>query len=141
MARNAVLISIHPGYVDKILAGEKRVEFRRCWTAKPADVLVIYATFPVQRIVAIANIEQVTVGTRSKLWELARESGGGISRSKLFSYLDGKTSAVAIEMAEVTPIVGGLDPKHLFGRGFKPPQSFRYLSAREYAKLGAHAAG
>ena len=136
MEARAILISIHPGYADKIIAGEKKLEFRRTWAAKPANVLVIYATYPVQRIVAVANVEQIIVGSRSRLWELARDIGGGISRTDLFSYLNGKTSAVAIEMSEITPIDGGLDPKSLFGRSFRPPQSFRYMKDAEYSKLG-----
>lgn len=135
MERRAILISIHPRYADKIMTGEKKLEFRRTWAAEPADVLVIYATYPVQRIVAVANVEKVIVGSRSRLWELARDIGGGISRSELFSYLNGKTTAVAIEMAEITLIDGGLDPRSLFGHSFKPPQSFRYLKEEEYSKL------
>lgn len=137
MERKAILISIHPGYVEKIISGEKKLEFRRTWATQPTDVLVIYATYPIQRIVAVANVEQVIVGSRSRMWELSRDVGGGISRSKLFSYLNGKTTAVAIEMAEVTPIDGGVDPKFLFGHSFRPPQSFRYLNDDEYSKLGA----
>lgn len=137
MVRKAILISIHPAYVQKIIAGEKKVEFRRSWAAKRADLLVIYATFPIQRIVAIANVEQVVIGSRSKLWGVAKAFGGGISRSKLFDYLSGKTSAVAIEIKHVTPIAGGIDPKRLFGRRFKPPQSYRYLSEDEYSKVDA----
>lgn len=136
MEGRAILISIHPGYADKIIAGEKKLEFRRSWATERADVLVIYATYPVQRIVAVASVEQVVVGSRSRLWELSRDIGGGISRSKLFSYLDGKTTAVAIELTKIRPIDGGLDPRRLFGHSFKPPQSFRYMKDEEYSKLG-----
>lgn len=136
MEHRAVLISIHPSYANKIIAGEKKLEFRRTWASHPSDVLVIYATYPVQRIVAVANVSQIIVGSRTMMWKLAQEIGGGISRSKLFDYLTGKKTAVAIRMAEVTPIDGGVDPRRIFGRCFKPPQSFRYLSADEYCKLG-----
>lgn len=141
MDGSAILISIHPFYTDKIISGEKRLEFRRQWASRHADVLVIYATHPVKRIVAIAEVQQTITGSRWKMWELARDGGGGISRSKLFAYLEGKVSAVAIKLQRIVPISGGLDPKCIFGATFRPPQSFRYLKRNEYLKLGKLVAG
>lgn len=132
---NAALISIHPNYADMIINGVKRVEFRRVWASRPVKVLVIYATAPVQKIVALARIGRVSVAPRNKLWNLAKELGGGLSRKELFCYLNGKQLAVAIELIDVTPITGGLDPTKLFGEGFRPPQSFRYLKEEECTKL------
>ena len=135
MEDNAVLISIHPDYAVKILSGEKRLEFRRSWTTKPVDTMVIYATAPVQRIVAIAEIKQVYVGTRVKLWAIAKNNGGAISRRKLYSYLAGSKNPVAIQLVNVKQIEGGVDPKSLFGNDFRPPQSFRYLGSYEYSRI------
>lgn len=135
MEDKAVLISIHPEYVNKILSGEKRLEFRRSWTATPVKSLVIYATSPMQRIVALAEIKQVYVGPKTKLWGLSQKMGGGISRRKLFFYLAGKKSPVAIELAKVQEIIGGLDPKNIFGKNFRPPQSFCYLNKDDYLQI------
>lgn len=135
MEDRVVLISIHPDYVNKILSGEKRLEFRRIWTATPAKSLVIYATSPVQRIVALAEIKKVYVGSKTKLWDLSQKMGGGISRRKLFSYLAGKKNPVAIGLAEVQEISGGLDPKKIFGKDFRPPQSFCYLNKDAYLQI------
>lgn len=135
MKSNATLISVHPCYAEKIISGEKKIEFRRSWATKPVDVLVIYATTPIQRIIALADVKQIIVGSKTKLWSLAKGVGGGISRRKLFDYLDGKKSAVAIELSMVKPIADGLDPKCIFGPDFRPPQSFRYLKDEEYLKL------
>jgi predicted transcriptional regulator len=132
---NTVLISIHPNYANLIVNGSKMVEFRRVWASRPVQLLAIYATTPVQQIVALAQIRRVTVAPRHKLWDLAKAIGGGISRKELFEYLNGKNTGVAIELKEVTPIIGGLDPAKLFGQQFRPPQSFRYLKEEEYAKL------
>ena len=135
MKSNATLISVHPCYAEKIISGEKKMEFRRSWATKPVDVLVIYATTPIQRIIALADVKQIFVGSKTKLWNLAKGVGGGISRRKLFNYLDGKKSAVAIELSMVKPIADGIDPKCIFGPEFRPPQSFRYLKDEEYLKL------
>ncbi|MEN8134999.1 MAG: ASCH domain-containing protein [Thermodesulfobacteriota bacterium] len=127
MEDKAVLISIHPGYTEKILSGEKRLEFRRSWVVRPVKYMVIYATSPIQRIVAVAEIKEVYSGTRARLWSLAMEKGGGISRRKLFSYLADSKNPVAIELTNIKQLESGLDPKDLFGSNFRPPQSFCYL--------------
>lgn len=135
MNNRAVLISIHPSHAEKIISGEKRLEFRRSWAVRPVDTLVIYATERAQKIVAVAEVKHVFLGSRTNLWNLARTIGGGISRRRLFAYLDGKKHAFAIELMNVKPIEGGLDPVLLFGLNFRSPQSFRYLRNEEYAKL------
>jgi len=53
----------------------------------------------------------------------------------LFSYLKGKKEAFAIELIKIKPIKGGIDPGLIFGPDFCPPQSFRYLTDEERAKL------
>lgn len=138
MEGNAALISIHPNYTEKILSGEKRLEFRRSWAANQIDFLVIYSTVPVKQIVAVAQIGHVFRGSKSRLWELSRIKGGGISRRKLFGYMQGKKEGVALELLKVFRIDGGIYPHLLFGDGFRPPQSFRYLSQDEFTKLIDH---
>ncbi len=135
MGDNTVLISIHPEYADMILAGEKKFEFRRRWTARPVKSLFIYATTPIQRIVGFAKVVRVEQGTPTQLWQLTRKTNAGISRRKLFDYLKGSKTAVAIELGKITPIHGLVDPRKCLGRGFRPPQSFRYLSQDEIIKI------
>lgn len=132
---SAALISIHPEYADKILAGEKRLEYRRRWAAIPVDVLVIYATAPVQRVVGLAKIESVFHGSKTRLWELGKDYGGGISRRKLYAYLAGKKEAVAIALGSCHAFDVALDPHVLFDSAFKPPQSFRYLKPAEITRI------
>ncbi|MHB8249310.1 MAG: hypothetical protein ACYDCX_10565 [Acidithiobacillus sp.] len=131
MDDEAVLISIHPKYAAKILAGEKHLEFRRIWAARPVDFLVIYATYPVQRIVAVTQLGQVFRGSKNHLWQLSKKRGGGVSRRKLFKYMDGKKEGVALELLNTIKIISEIDPREIFGEGFRPPQSFRYLSQSE----------
>lgn len=135
MGANVALISIHPQYAEKILSGEKRLEFRRTWAAQPVDLLAIYATSPVQRIVGLARIECIHYGSKTKLWELGKLHGGGISRRKLFAYLDGRKEAVALVIGHYLRLTEALDPRRLFDTNFKPPQSFRYLRSEELLQL------
>lgn len=141
MAANAALISIHPGYVQKIVSGEKRLEFRRGWAAIPVDLLVVYATAPVQQIVALVEVGQTIRASKTKLWELARDHGGGISRRKLFAYLEGKQEGIALELLRRLKFSKGVDPRSLFGQEFVPPQSFRYLKKEELNLLSKQIKG
>ena len=135
MESRTALISIHPEYARRILAGDKKFEFRRRWTSRPVDTLFIYATAPVQRIVGFATIARVTYGTPTQLWRLTQQPNAGISKSKLFAYLGSARTGVAIELSKVTPMPSGIDPRLCLGQGFRPPQSFKYLNENEVSKI------
>lgn len=135
MESSTALISIHPIYAEKILSGEKRLEFRRRWTTRQVDFLVIYATSPIKQIVAIVKIDRVIRGNKTKLWELARSSGGGISRKALFTYMKGVQEGVALQFSEMIKITEGMNPSSVFGSDFRPPQCFRYLRQNELTEL------
>ena len=135
MQSKTALISIHPEHVAKILSGEKRLEFRRVWAIHPLNRLLIYSTTPTKQLVAVANIKQTIIGSPNALWTSAQKIGGGITRQQLFDYLDGKQTAFALELSKVNALGDGLSPSFVFGRGFRAPQSFRYLRENEEAKL------
>jgi len=128
------LISIRPCYVEKILAGEKRLEFRRRWAAEPVDKLVIYSSSPTQRIVAAVDVVGVTEASPTALWELAREKGGGVTRQLIYEYFSGKKTGFAIELADVHEFESPVDPKKVF-KNFLAPQSFRYIDAKDYSRI------
>jgi len=131
---NIALISLHPEHANKILSGEKKLEFRRVWASKPVSAVVIYATVPVQRIVAIAYVKKVHKGSANSLWKLAKEVGGGLSRRKLYNYFKGRKIGYAIEFASVKRCNTSIDP---FKRidNFQPPQSFTYLDPKIFSLL------
>jgi predicted transcriptional regulator len=137
MESRAALISIHPEHVERIFSGAKKLEFRRRWTSRSVETLFIYATAPVQRIIGFAKIVRVTQGTPTQLWRLRRGIEGGITKRKLFTYLNGSRKAVAIELKKITLVPGGVDPRLCLGRDFRPPQSFKYLSEREVSHINS----
>jgi predicted transcriptional regulator len=131
MEGNAALIPIHPIYAERIISGQKRLEFRRRWPARHVDFLVIYATAPVKKIVAVAKVGEVIRGSRNKLWSITKNSGIGISRRALFSYMEGIEEGVALKFSKAIKIDDGLNPLLVFGIDFRPPQFFRYLRQAE----------
>jgi len=129
-----VLLSIKPKYADLILAGSKRVEFRRIWAAQDVSAIVLYSSFPVRKLVGVVEVTDVVVASPSALWVICRENGGGLTRAELRSYFSEKSRGVGILLGNVLKLPKYLDPSELI-RNFVPPQSFRYLDAAECVKL------
>ena len=61
MRTDTIVLSIHPGHIEKILSGEKRYEYRK---RIPTDIqyIVVYATAPIKMIVALIKIDSILRG-------------------------------------------------------------------------------
>lgn len=132
---DAVLISIHPHYVERILAGEKNIEFRRIWPNRAINTLVVYSTSPTQRLTAVVEVVDVVRGSKAALWRMSVNEGGCITREGLMAYLEGKDIAVALRLGRRQSLDDGVIPRTVFGASFRPPQSFRYLTEVEAARV------
>ncbi|MGC5802693.1 ASCH domain-containing protein [Ralstonia pseudosolanacearum] len=130
----AVLLSIKPKYADLILAGSKRVEFRRSWATEDVGMIVLYSSAPVQKIVGMVEVVKVVVASPTTLWKTCTDLGGGLTRQELRTYFAGKSKGVAVLLGRVFSPSKSLTPSDVIDN-FVPPQSFRYLDASEYAKL------
>lgn len=130
------LLSIFPRYANKILSGEKRLEFRKSWASEDVSALVIYATAPIQKIVGIARVKKVHQGSATALWRLARLINGGVSRRVLYEYFRGKQEGFAIEIESVLPCSIPLEPE-TYLPNFNPPQSFNYLDKETFERIEA----
>lgn len=125
-----LLLSIHPQYVDKIISGEKRFEYRKQIPTENVSHVVIYATAPVKRLLAIAEVEYVLTATPYSLWERTKYASG-ISRSFFREYFTGKSKGYAIKFGRVWSI----DEKTALEITHNVPQSFSYFSKSEFNKL------
>ncbi|MCP3024535.1 hypothetical protein [Cupriavidus basilensis] len=135
MANRVVLISIHPEFTERIIAYTKNIEFRRLWPNQKIDFLVIYATSPVMKIVAIVRVKNVTRASKTRLWEVGKKEGAGISRRRLFEYMSDRTEGVGILLGDRVALQPALEPNDIFGPKFVPPQSFRYVQPEEKKRL------
>lgn len=131
----AILLSMKPRFSELILSGVKKVEFRRAWAAEPVGLAVIYSSSPVQRIVGIVSINGTYVASPSKVWTKCLPLGPGLQRMELMEYFAGKNEAYGILLGGVTLPPKPVPPKSLF-KGFRPPQSYRYLSTTELRRVG-----
>lgn len=133
----AVLISIHPKYVSKILDGSKRVEFRRVWAAQQVTHLVIYSTSPVMKIVATVEIAEVIQENQTNLWEAAKRYGGGVTRNELRAYFSGLSKGYALVLDKIRPLKRPLTLAEL-DNVIRAPQSYAYLTADQFLFVKSH---
>jgi predicted transcriptional regulator len=124
------LLSIKPEFVAAILRGEKRYEFRRKIFKRRVDVVIVYATVPVRRVVAEFRVQSIICRSPRDLWPLTR-GAAGIDERRFFEYFRGRDIGYAIKIGRVHEYPIPFCPVRQFG--LKAPQSFVYLPA---ARIG-----
>ena len=91
---------------------------------KKVDVVVIYATSPVKKIVGEFETGGIVSGAPDDVWEKCNEFAG-IDRALFDVYFQKSKVAYAIKIRNVVRYDNPLD---LFAAyGIKPPQSFCYI--------------
>ena len=96
----AILISIKPEYVEKILIGTKKYEYRKRLAKRKSDAIYIYSTSPVMKVVAKAEIIGTISAAPSTLWEKTKRNAG-ISEKKYLEYFHGHETAYAYELGKI----------------------------------------
>jgi len=124
---NALVLSIRPTYVERILSGLKTVELRRRFPRPAANsTALIYSTSPVQAIVGYAIIEEVSQLSLRALWRRFARAAD-VTREEFDNYFSGVETGCALRLTKVCVFDS---PMHLsdLTRNFKfsPPQSYCY---------------
>jgi len=131
-----VLLSIKPEFGDKILDGEKHYEFRKTGFRNPdvVDVIIMYASAPVQKVIGYFTIGEVIESCPETLWErFGAESG--LRKERFMNYFGGCSNGYAIEIDESHRLSTPIDPrKH--SDEFSPPVSFQYVNGQFDFLLG-----
>ncbi len=119
------LLAIHPEHAAAILDGRKTVEFRKRRFATGIDHVLLYATFPMQKVVGYFKISHLDQGSPESIW---RRHGrrGAVTRDLFRSYYSGAATAVAIVVESAKTFEKPI-PLHEITKCSKPPQSFAYL--------------
>jgi len=120
-----VLLSIKPEFASKIFDGSKRYEYRRAiFKNQDVNIVVVYVSDPIKRIIGEFEIEDILYGEPQLLW-LRTKNHGGISKERFFEYFSDKSNGYAIKVKTTT-----LYDDPLLLNSFmvsSPPQSFMYL--------------
>lgn len=120
-----ILMPINPKYVDKILTGNKKYEYRRV-KAKRCDIekMIIYSTSPIMRVVAEVDIEGILEDSPEKVWKITKKYSG-ITEDFFIKYYKDKKCAIAYKLGKIKIYD---EPKKLSEIGIDfVPQSFIYL--------------
>ena len=133
-AGSAILLSVKPKFANLIVEGSKLVELRRTIPAQVLETIAIYSSSPVQAIVALADVKQTIEASPSKLWTIAKENGGGLTKAELIAYFESKKTGFALMLENVRVYGKPVNPAKIF-KPFSAPQSFRYLTPKELKKL------
>ena len=122
--KNRILLAINPEYVDKILDGSKKYEYRKTIAKKNINSILIYKTHPYKEIVAEVQIIKILATKPNKLWNETKYSSG-ISKSFFNKYFFGRDIAYAYQLGKIKNFK---KPKKLSDYGIKfTPQSFIYV--------------
>lgn len=120
-----ILISIKPEYVNEILSGRKKYEYRKVKAKKDnVDKMIIYATAPIMKVVAEIEILKILEDTPDLIWENTKEYSG-INKSFYDKYYENRSIAIAYQLGKIEKYN---KPKELSDLGISySPQSFIYI--------------
>jgi len=124
---------IKPIYAKRILSGEKHFEFRRTRIRSDLTHIVIYSSYPVKKVVGLAEVNSVDEASPSKMWDLTKHAAG-ITRQDFRNYFNGAKSAVAISLGKVFPLDLEICPTQV-SESFTVPQSYRYIDTNFLSKI------
>lgn len=123
----ALLLSINPEYVERILQGTKKYEYRKRLAKETINKIYIYSTFPVMKVVGTVEVLDRLEYPPSTLWEKTK-ANAGISRSKFRKYFQNCKSAFAYKLGDVSVFD---TPRDLADFGISAaPQSFVYIDEK-----------
>jgi len=96
-----ILMPINPEYVDEILAGRKKYEYRKIKAKrKNIDKMIIYSTSPIMKVVAEVDIKGILEETPDILWEMTKNESG-ITKEFYYKYYKNKELAIAYKLEKL----------------------------------------
>ena len=129
MKTKIIILSIHPKHIAKILSGEKCYEYRK---KIPTDIeyLVVYATSPIKKVVAIIEIDTVLRDTAQNIWDITHDESG-VSYEFFMNYFKELSIGYAIKFRKIYKLSNPIDITFIDGvKG--APQSYQYVNTSIY---------
>ena len=121
-----ILLSIKPQYVDKIVSGEKKYEFRKTiFKRKQVDAIVVYSSGKVGKLIGEIKFTTILSDTPLNIWNITKEKAG-LSNGDFFDYFRNKEIAHAIKIESFEPYSHAISIQEKYP-GVNPPQSFVYV--------------
>ena len=131
-----IFLPVRPKYATAILEGRKKVEFRKTNFRRQPNKAILYSSMPCGKIVGWFEIKGVEDWEPDVAWNLYGKAGC-VHKLVFFDYYKSKTLSYVIEIGEVVELNPHLPISEYkkLNRGFVVPQSFCYLSEREFETI------
>ena len=120
---NAIL-SIKPQFVEEIVAGKKKFEYRKSVFKQPVEKVYVYASAPISKVIGEFQPVDVVVGTPGDVWKETNKFSG-ITKRVFDEYYKGRKTAYAIVIQNFVKY----DCQVNLPKGMHAPQSFRYIDS------------
>ncbi len=130
---SVALLAIKPKFAEAIIRGRKTVEFRKVRFTEPPKYIVLYASTPIQQVIAFCEVIEIEELTVVGLWRKFRMHGG-IAYRELLAYYGKRDRGYAIVIGSVWRLHRPVFLRELCLQSV-PPQNFRYLSPASLAWL------
>ncbi len=95
-----MILPIYPEYIDLIIKGKKKYEFRKFTCKKEVKTILLYATHPIKAIVGEAKILDIIKNTPENVWEMTKDFAG-MSKEAFDIYYCDKKVAIAYELGNI----------------------------------------
>lgn len=122
-----VLLSIKPEYVERIFNGKKKYEYRKSlFKRDDVNVVIIYATKPVGKVVGEFEIDKIIENTPSELWKETKKYSG-IKKKDYMEYFKKRDKGFAIAIKNINQYDTPIELTDISKDIKIAPQSFRYV--------------
>ncbi|AZO94552.1 ASCH domain-containing protein [Halocella sp. SP3-1] len=122
-----VLLSIKPEYAQKIFAGEKKYEYRkRIFKRNDVDMIVVYVTKPVGKVVGEFEIAEILEDDPITIWENTKEYSG-IAKDDYIEYFRDNDRGFALSIKNTITYQKSLELNEVDSNIKCAPQSFMYI--------------
>jgi len=125
------LLSIKPKYVEAIMRGDKRYEFRKSiFRQRNVAKIYIYSTSPVKKVVGAFGIGKIIEDHPKQLWNRL-SLFSGLDDIEFFKYFKDIERGFAIEIKNLEKFKEPINPWNSIPH-FVPPQSFCYIEPNAF---------
>jgi len=135
---NYYMISLKEEYLNRILEGTKKYEFRRVFASSLDEpfLCAIYVSSPIQKIKGIIYFDKPIRDSVDNLLDLARKSKYPYIQS-VKNYFDEKNTGYALPVLKINMFNNPISLEDLqnIHPNFRPPQSFYSLEREQFLKL------
>ncbi|KAA6208052.1 ASCH domain-containing protein [Avibacterium paragallinarum] len=122
-----VLLSIKPEFIEKIISGEKKFEFRKSLPKREGiTTVIVYSTMPVGKVIGEFKVKNTLSHTPESLWEKTKEFSG-ITKNFFDQYFSARELAHAFEIDSFKLYDEPLRITDILPSG-TPPQSYCYIN-------------